>query len=238
MENLSPSLRFNLRLACSLIAAVSGILISNFWLHLNPIWLGIIGFLLGKSLGDLLFHEPEKKTPPKHINFPRELRDSYYTDLVMKRIMEIYQPQQTETQEEDEGSEDDDTEESSGLDLETADSDYGEIGEETTLSLWEVITYPTQIPTTLSILWPVIFIGMGWLFFSQDIGAQDSLFSILPFIFFPSFLLIGLSGILVLAQKSTATIFGRLVEGPESYIDGIAKIFLGLTGCIYSSFIL
>lgn len=79
-----------------------GVFAAITFLHQDPIWFGLAGLIIGLHLGNFIFQEPRKKTERKHIRLPKALRDSYYTDLVMKRIMEIYRPQQAQTLEDEE----------------------------------------------------------------------------------------------------------------------------------------
>jgi|GEM_PF-6035036 len=103
---MTPSLRFNLIIIVGLFGAGLGAFVFAPLWDENPVLLGIVGFIMGLRIGDLLFKERHEKKERKHIYLPKDMRDSYYTNLVMKRIMEIYQPQQTESPDDEEESED------------------------------------------------------------------------------------------------------------------------------------
>lgn len=76
---------------------------------LNVLYIGLLsaaaGWTLGSRLGGLIFRDSTdhyEKEPRKHYYLPKEMRDGYHTGLVMKRIMEIYHPEQAGDEDEDE----------------------------------------------------------------------------------------------------------------------------------------
>jgi hypothetical protein len=124
---MTPSLRFNLIIVFALMGTGLGAFVIAPLSHQDRVWLGLAGFLIGLSLGNTLFQERHEKKERQHIHIARNLRDSYYTGLVMKRIMEIYQPQQIQSSEDGEESEEGEEEgdnEAEETSYEDADDQY------------------------------------------------------------------------------------------------------------------
>jgi len=108
---MTSSLRFNLIVVFGILGAGLGAFVLGRLPDQNPLWLGLAGFFFGLQIGNLVFKERNVKTERKHIHIPKDMRDSYYTDLVMKRILEIYRPEQAESEDDGESEDEDDEEE-------------------------------------------------------------------------------------------------------------------------------
>ncbi len=241
MGKLIPTWRLHPALFFGLIGAALGAFQAGPFFDLHTLWSSLAGFAIGFLWGLLAFQKPKRKEagkivkeyPPLHVKLPPELRDSYYTDHFMKRVMEVYQPHQARDQTDDQAEERARWENTFGF----TPVDTGEPStadrEDSRIDFWQAIGYPTQLPTTLAVVWLVIFTVVGWIFFPNFSIPTQIRPRILSFILVPSFLLIGLSGIMVLSKRTTTNVFGRMIYGSGAYPDGLVKISLGLLGCIY-----
>lgn len=118
MRNLPPGPGFDPAILFGILGAAIGLVLSGWFPSVSGIALVLGGFWVGfwvsqriSSFRKLRLPKSQARLPREHYHLPKEMRDGYYTDLVMKRIMQAYHPEGM-------GSEDDDQEEAEGADAE------------------------------------------------------------------------------------------------------------------------
>ncbi len=93
-------------------------------------------------------------------------------------------------------------------------------------------THPTQKPLVFAALWFCIFI----IFLSSGLSnsLNEYLQQYLAFmLLFPSFLLFGFSGFLMIKLKEGVTKFGQIYKGPWAYFNGALAIIFGWGGLLF-----
>ncbi len=106
---MSTKTKSTVTLAVIGVGALLGLMLAAYYAPQNLLWFPLIGASLGWRLSQLICikeQEPHPDRPRRHYHLPREMRDSYYTDLVMKRIMEVYHPGADAADEDENGDED------------------------------------------------------------------------------------------------------------------------------------
>jgi hypothetical protein len=94
------------------VGVVVGMLVSPAFPSTDPGLVALAGFVIGIQIGglvvrlqDLRLSEAKPAVSRRHYQLRKDLRDSYYTDLVMKRIMHAYHVQEDRDDECAEGDE-------------------------------------------------------------------------------------------------------------------------------------
>ncbi len=101
---------------------------------------------------------------------------------------------------------------------------------------WQVnikqsLFHPTQIPLTIGMLWFITFAFLMYLFDLKAITDNESkLFAGL--LLFPSLLLFGFSGFMMLRRNEYVNQFGKLTTGFWARFNGVMAILFGWGSCI------